>query len=266
MEGLLGPAKSEATLVCGQHRVFLTTASDETSRVLTWINGERPPAPVFLPKMVGSPGESDTSMAPFEDQLVAVKLDETGAVRIWKWKGGAAPTVWTKAVLGAKGDAGLEAVIPAAGMVGLVLTRTVDPGKSCRDADALDTVAEVAIVDDVSGRVVHAPERIETWRCGAEPGPFFSGWAQGQLVVAWPRGADAACARAGVRYGGITYAAVEPRATHAKIGRAGRPTESIADAGCVDGKCYVAALTRGSDPCASADSADAGTLEMFSFP
>jgi hypothetical protein len=130
----------------------------------------------------------------------------------------------------------------------------------------LDTVAEVVIVDDAGGRVIHPPERIETWRCGAEPGPFFSGWAGGQLVVAWPRGADAACARAGVRYGGLSYAIVEPKASRAKTGRAGRAAEAIADAGCVEEKCYVAALTRGADPCGAADSADAGTLEMFAFP
>jgi hypothetical protein len=244
VEGLLGPAKSEATLVCGQHRVFFATATDETSRILTWLDGEKLASPGILPKTADSPGESETSMAPFEDQLVAVKLDQTGTVRIWKWKGGASPAAWTKASLGGKGEAGLEAVIPAAGMLGLVMTRTVDPGKSCRDSDALDTVAEVAVISDVDGRVVHAPERIETWRCGAEPGPFFSGWVQGQLVVAWPRGADAACAKVGVRHGGITYAVIEPKATRARIGRAGRPAEAIADAGCVDGKCFVAAVTR----------------------
>jgi hypothetical protein len=265
-DGLVGTATSEATLVCGQHRVFLAMTSDDTLRVLTWANGEKPRLPIIVPKVVGSSGEGETLMAPFEDQLVAVKLDEKANVRTLRWHGGPSPAVWSKTNLGGKGEAGLEAAVPTAGMLGLVLTRAVDPGKSCPDADALDTVAEVVIVDDAGGRVIHPPERIETWRCGAEPGPFFSGWAGGQLVVAWPRGADAACARAGVRYGGLSYAIVEPKASRAKTGHAGRAAEAIADAGCVDGKCYVAALTRGADPCGAADSADAGTLEMFVFP
>jgi hypothetical protein len=266
IEGLVGPAKSEATLVCARHRVFLAATVQDTSRVFVWARGEKPVSPVVVPKVAGNSGESETSMAGLEDGLVAVKLDENGTVFVWKCKGDKSPSAWTRASLGEKGEAGLEAIVPSAGMLGIVLTRSVDPGKSCKDTDALDTVAEVAIVDDTTGRVLHPPERVETWRCGAEPGPFFTGWVDGQLVVAWPRGADAACARAGVRFGGISYAIVGPKAGRARLGRAGRPAEAVADAGCVGTKCYVAALTRGPDPCAAADSPAAGTLEMFSLP
>ena len=173
-------------------------------------------------------------------------------------------TRWQKVTLAGGDDAALESIEPDGGKIGFLMLRTVPATKGCRTSDANDTVAEVAIFDVEAGKLVHAPERVETWRCGAEPGPFFSGWAAGKFMIGWPRGADAACSRARVRWGGLGFAVVD--AGGARVQHIGRPGDSIAEAGCDARKCYAVVLTRGTDPCGPADGPEAGKLEIVAYP
>jgi hypothetical protein len=255
--------RSEATIVCGRHRAFAVLSGSGELRAIAWTPTKHDASPTVLPKPATA-GDEDTAMATMDDDLVIVKL-ERSVVHTLVWKG-EGTSAWRKSDAIAKEGLALEAVDADQGKIGLLFVRTVAKAKGCPAGETSDAVAEVALVDPASGKLVHAPESIETWKCGAEPGPFFLGWAGGKLVVAWPRGADAACTRAGVKRGGVGYAEVDPVTGKARVGRVARPAETIAPAGCDEAKCYAVALTRGSDPCGPSDGPEAGRLDVIAYP
>jgi hypothetical protein len=271
LPGPLFPSQSEITLVCGAHRAFLASNVEGLVRVVSWAEKDRPQSaatdarPVVLPKPPLASAPDDMLMAAMGDGLALVAL-EAKAIAVAFYRPDQAATRWQKVTLPNGGEATLEGIEPDSDKIGLLMLRTVPSLKGCRNGDANDTVAEVAIFDGESGRLVRSPERVETWRCGAEPGPFFSGWTAGKFVIGWPRGADAACARARVRWGGLGFAVVDPGGAHVRVGHAGPSGDSIAEAGCDADKCYAVALTRGSDPCGPADGPDVGKLEIIAYP
>jgi hypothetical protein len=275
-------SQSEITLVCGGHRAFLASNVDGQVRVVAWPKGDRPDAaitratesrPVVLSKPPLARIPEDMLMGAMDDRLVLVAL-EAKAIAVAIFRPEEAATRWQKVTLANDDEATLEAIEPDStsdgpqgpGKIGLLMLRPVAAIKPCRSSDAGDTVAEVAIFDAATGKLVHSPERVETWRCGAEPGPFFSGWAAGKFVIGWPRGADAACARARVRWGGLGFAVVDPGGARVRVGHAGSPSDTIAEAGCEAEKCYAVGLTRGSDPCGPPDGPEAGKVEIITYP
>jgi hypothetical protein len=273
LPGPLFPSQSEITLVCGEHRAFLASSVEGQVRVVVWEKSEQDaakvePRPVVLAKPPLASAPTDLLMAAMDDRLALVAL-EARTIAVAIFRPDEAITRWQKVTLTAGAEATLEAIEPAAGKIGLLMLRTVPAAKGCRTSDATDasdTVAEVAIFDVEAGKLVHSPDRVETWRCGAEPGPFFSGWAAGKFVIGWPRGADAACARARVRHGGLGFAVVDPGQGRARVGHTGPPSDAIVEAGCDAQKCYAVALTRGGDPCGPADGPEAGKLEIIAYP
>jgi len=262
-EGPLLAGRAQATIVCGQHRAFVVLSAAGELRAAAWTPSAHEVHPVDLPKPPSSGAEEDTLMAAMGDKLVIAKLERsTLHTLVWPDEG----SDWRRAEAAGLQGLALEALEPGQGQLGLLFVRTTARAKGCPRTDVADAVAEVALVDAVSGQFVHAPESVETWRCGAEPGPFFSGWADGNFLVAWPRGADAACVRAGVRRGGLGYAEVDRQTGRAHVGRVMRPAETIVEAGCDAMKCYAVALTRGADACGAADGPDSGRLEIISYP
>jgi hypothetical protein len=270
-EAVAGPvltSQTEATLVCSEHRTFLATNAEGQVRVVAWSSEERDAStalhPVTLPKppLAGAP--DDVVMSATGDGLALVALDAK-SIAIMLYRPEQPISQWHVTKLPSEGMS-LEAVEPEANKIGLLLLHSVPPAKECRKDDANDTVAELAIFDIDAGKLTHPPERVETWRCGAEPGPFFSGWASGKFVVGWPRGADAACARARVRWGGLGFAVVDPGGARVRVEHAGSPADTIVEAGCSKEKCYAVALTRGAEPCGPADGPGAGKAEIVAYP
>jgi hypothetical protein len=257
------PNRAEATVVCGQHRAFFVARGAGELRALAWSHSAERNPPALLPAPTSEGASDETLMTAMDDELVIVKLDGS-IIESLVWSGQGVPG-WRKSSALAQEGLSLEALEGQNGEIGLLFLRTIAKAKGCPAGDATDAVAEVAIVEARSGKLVHAPEPVETWRCGSEPGPFFTGWAGGRFIVAWPRGADATCTRAGVRRGGIGFASVDPKSGRATVGRISRPAETIADAGCDDARCYAVALTRGSDPCAS-DGPESGRVEVIAYP
>jgi hypothetical protein len=256
--------RSEATIVCGQHRAFVALSAPGELTAVAWTKAEHDDRPAALPRPIIAGAEVDTVMAAMDDALAIVKLDRS-VVHTLVWTG-AKGAAWRKAEPIAKEGLALEAVEAEKGKIGLLFVRTIAKAKGCPPGESTDAVAEVALVDAETGKLARAPESLETWRCGAEPGPFFSGWAGGKLVVAWPRGADAACTRAGVKRGGIGYAEVDPASGRARVGRVARAAETIVPAGCDANRCYAVALTRGADPCGPSDGPESGRLEVIAYP
>jgi hypothetical protein len=262
-KGPLLAGRAQATVVCGQQGAFVVLSEEGELRASRWTPVEH--HPISLPSAPPPASDEDTLMASIDDKLVVAKL-RASEVYTLVWQNEKKPRTWRKAELISKDHLTLEAIEPGHDRIGLLFVRTIRRAKGCPAGEAADAVAEVAIVDETTGQFVHPPEAVETWRCGAEPGPFFSGWAQGKLMVAWPRGADAACLHAGVRRGGIGYAEVDGRTGRARVAKIARAAETIVGAGCDGPRCYAIAVTRGSDPCGPADALDAGRLEMIAYP
>jgi hypothetical protein len=262
-------SQSEVTLVCSEHQAFLATNVEGQVRVVTWSAEATSPASsvrqVMLPKPPLSGAPDDLLMSAMSDGLVLVALDSK-AMAAALFRPGQPVTRWQSVKLPSLQGLSLEAIEPEANKIGLLLLRTVAPAKECRKDDANDTVAELAIFDLDASKLVRAPERVETWRCGAEPGPFFSGWASGKFVVGWPRGADAACARARVHWGGLGFGRADPGGAHVQVERVSSPADTIAEAGCDQEKCYAVALTRGAEPCGPADGPEVGKAEIIAYP
>ncbi len=257
-------SRFEITLVCGAHRAFVVTNASGDLRAASWSAGENDVVLATVPKLDSSNTDGDTLMGAMDDKLVIARGDAAGFHAIvWPVERGV--PAWRHDANATREGRALERLEPAGGRLGLLFVRTARHAKGCKGNDTTDAIAEAAVFDVASGKLARAPEALETWKCGAEPGPFFSGWADGKFVIAWPRGADAACVDGGVRRGGLGYAEVDPESGKAKVGRIARPAESIVDAGCEGRRCYAVALTRGASPCGAND-AERGTLELISYP
>lgn len=260
------PGDGEASVVCGQHQAFVVLNRAGEVSVVAWSKGGFDAKPTRLPKVPSAAAEDAIALGAMEDKLVLATSDPL-AIYTLVWARGSDATSWRTANHRTKGEMSIEALEPAAGKIGLVLAETT-AATTCRHGESNDTSISVAIVDAENGKLVRPPERLETWRCGAEPGPILAGWASAKFVLAWLRASDAACSRAGVRYAGLGFAEVDLlRGGPSKTGRAGAAAESIAMAGCGSARCFAVAVTRGStDRCGAADGSEAGKLEVVSFP
>jgi len=263
-EGPFLPGRTEATIVCGRARAFLVLAGSGEVRALRWSPSDHDARPTLLPRVPSAEGDDETVMSAAEDDLVLVKRDSAALYTlVWTGQGAAS---WHKAEMNSPEGRALESIEAEAHWLGMLFLRTVPKAKGCSGSETTDAVLELAVAALDTGKLVHAPEAVETWKCGAEPGPFFTGWTRGKLVAAWPRGADAVCTRAGVKRGGLGFAEVDPAGGRAKVGRIARPAETIAEAGCGESQCYAVALTRGSDPCGASDGPESGRLELVAYP
>jgi hypothetical protein len=265
------PASVDVAIECGQTRVFAVTGSADAAQVVSWVPGAETSAGAVLvpPLAAGGGGDRDErpAMTVASDTLILAAVGRAATLAVWAWSGDGAAPAWLRTKLRVGEGAGVEVVEASEDAIGILTTREVEASRGCPSgSDPTDTIAEIALVGRADGRVMHPLERVESWRCGAEPARFWSGMPGGRFVAAWARGADAACVRAGVRRGGVGFVSVDAGGGRATIGRAGRPAETFADAGCDERACYVAAITRGPDACAPVDGAAAGAIELFSFP
>lgn len=256
--------RSEATVICGQHRAFVVTNTGGELRALAWSPSSHNAQPALLARSPSAAG-GETIMSALADNLVIAKLQKSTFSTL-VWPGETSGSAWRSDAMAPADGRTLEAMEPWQGQLGLLFVHAIAKVKGCTGGEKTDSVAEVGLADVATGKLARAPEPVETWKCGAEPGPFFTGWANGKFVVAWPRGPDAACAAAGVRRGGIGYAAVDPRTGRARVGRVLRPADAIVDAGCDATQCYAVALTRGPNPCDASDGPESGRLEVISYP
>ncbi len=260
-------AGTAASLLCGATRAFLLVdrESEHVARALA-----SPPPPDVALGGAREPGDVERSFAAYVagDQLVALRLGSKRGLRFRTWDGvtrEAGP--WVHADLALEGEVAFELALVTADAIAVVTSRSVEASRACPD-DSGDTVAELSIVRRSDGAVRRAADRLETWRCGAEPGPFWGGTPRGRFVVAWPRGVDSACAKLGVRYGGLSVASagVEGKGPP-RVDRLGAPAEAIEDAGCDDERCVAIALARGeAGACVAADDPSSGAPRVLAYP
>lgn len=260
-------AGNAASLLCGKTRAF-ALVEREKERVARSLGV--PPLDVALLGGEREQDEAEQSFAAYiaGDELIAVRVGAKSGLRFRSWDGASRePGPWVRADLPPAPDLSIELALVAGDALALVTTHSVEPAKPCPD-ESSDVVAELSIVRRADGVVRRAADRLETWRCGAEPGPFWGGTPGGRFVVGWPRGVDTACAKLGARYGGLTVAAasVEGKGTP-RVERIGAPAEAIEDAGCDDERCVAVALGRGeTGACVGTDDERAGAPRVLVYP
>ena len=265
LEGPEVEGRSEGAVVCGRERVFLIAGKDEITHAVMWNPGTKEiSTPLSIRRPEDATNEDDVAVTTDGAALVIVRMSDTAAISVFTWSGSEAPPPWTRAQFHTTGEIALEVVEALGDAIGLAVSESVDGKGSCAEGkDASDTALRVGVLAR-DGHVLHPLDRVENWRCGAEAGPFWGGWANRRFHVMWPRPADAACARAGVRYGGIGYVVLDGSRSKEPmhVERAGLPAEAVAGAGCDEDRCYVASITRGASPCAPGDNPEAGAIEV----
>ena len=196
--------RSEGVLVCGRERVFLLASRDEVTHAVAWDPSSTKQLPsVVLAKPDDAGNEDDVAVTSDGESLLIVRMTDNAAVSLLTWKGEGPPDPWVRAQFRTEGESALEAVEATRDAVGLVITQPTDGSKPCPEgAETGDTVLRAGLLGR-DGRVLHAFDRLETWRCGREAGPFFAGFTGARFQVVWARVADATCAKAGARYGGF---------------------------------------------------------------
>ena len=205
------------------------------------------------------------------DELVVVRAGEKSGVQIRLWDGSSdKPSAWEKTALSLPEDSTIEHVMVTATHVVFVTSRDAGATHTCADGEQPDTIAEVSVVSRADGKVTRQAERIESWRCGADVGPFFGGMVQNKIAIAWPRGADVACSKKGVRFGGIGFATFAPGGEgNRKVSSINSPAEWLEFAGCSTERCSVVAIdrTKSSDnTCVDGADPEAGEPKVLSFP
>ena len=205
--------------------------------------------------------ERGFTLVPAGEAFLAVRLGARGlAFRTL----GVAAGPWIRSKLRVADDATLELAIATEDVVAVVLSRGAAAARDC-PGDEVDAIAELVVVDRASGALRRDAERLDRWTCGANPGPFFGGAAGDKIVVSWPRGASAACAKLGVRWGGVAWVTTTGVAP-IKVARVDAPAEALADAGCDEARCALVALSRGRDgACLPASDPDAGDVRVISL-
>lgn len=231
------------SLYCDTRRAYLV-ADDGKSRTLLAIEEGKTIGPVAL----DSKGdEQGLSYSVDQDALMIARLSAKGELALRSWGAeAAAPSPWV--IINDKFDAGsvIEMVMQREGKVALVMARHVD-AEGCKNGETSHTIGELVVVDVAQRALARPRVRLDQWACGAEPGPFGGGAAARGFVVSWPRGIDAACARAGARYGGIGFVEVPLDGGAAKPGRREAPGSDMADLGCEGASCGAVVLARGDE-------------------
>lgn len=246
------PSGLASSLVCSPRGPVLVV--DEGGKRMLRLASD-PPMQISLPD---EDDERGFSLAPTPGgELVAVRLGAHGlALRTW----GATLSPWVRSPAKIAADSTLEVAVATESIVAVVLSRPVPASRS--SCDESDAVAELWLIDRATGAARREGERLERWGCGAAPGPFWGSVVRDSVVVWWPRGASTACAKLGVRWGGIGWAVTSGGPS--KITHEDAPADDLADAGCDGSRCVVVALSRAKEgACLPASDPDAGDVRAL---
>lgn len=257
-----------ASLACGQTRAFVSgdTGPSRVARRLDPGSAGSAASIATLSKdaELGKDEERAFLVLATGDGLLAVRLLAKGGLATRAWSGDAEPGPWLASDAKLGKEPSIELVVASETTIGVVLSRPVDAARDCPGGED-DAIAELVVLDRATGKARKDPRELDRWTCGGDPGPFFGGVVGDRVVVAWPRGADTACSKLGVRHGGLGYLATRDGA--GKIVRLDAPAEAFVDAGCDKDRCAVAYLARGAPgACVAGASPDAGEPRVLAFP
>ena len=239
-------ARGAASLLCGERRAYVQRDDGLHRTVQALADGHLlGPAP-----LEARDDEQSSASVIDRDALVlarltsrANRLEPLGVLSLRRWEADAPwPGPWRE-VPGPDYPGSLELLLARGPLVAAVLVTAV-PADGCKNGETTHAVAELLVVDAERGRV-RPRQRLDQWNCGAEPGPFGGGVTAAGFVVSWPRGADTACTRLGVRHSGLGFVVAPLDGGALRPGRREEPADDLLDLGCEASGCHALALTRG---------------------
>ncbi len=229
-----------SSLFCGQRRAYLLVDDGKTQRLWA-LEGERVRGPIALDS---KDDERGLVFSVEQDTLHAARIDGKGQLALRRWPADAeAPGPWTPLADPAEPGSSLELLLARPPRIALVLGRHLD-ADDCKNGENFHTVAELRWIDLETRALARQKVNLDTWRCGAEAGPFGGGQGGEGVVVSWPRGVGAGCARQGAKQGGVGFLEV-PMEGAPRGGKVEAPSWDLLDLGCEGGRCGALTLARG---------------------
>jgi hypothetical protein len=232
----------DPSLVCGDRTVFVLGDGDEDLTVSTFVPGEpaRPPTILIRQADFGDDDEREHDTYTVGDDLAVVRIGAAGAVSMRELPRGRAPTAWRKLKRSLSQDDDVVAVDGDPHSTILVYTREAEG--ACAGVGSTAEGVRALRVDRESGD--EAPLELAPPDCDRTLGPFWVASASGTPVVVWiERGTKAAPKAPPIRGLGVGRF----RADGGGPSSISIAADALANEGCDETGCFLAALVRGPD-------------------
>ena len=251
------PPDRDPTLVCGDHDVVVLGDGDDDLTASTFIPGDtaaRSPAALMRNVDFGD-DEREHDAFSIGDDLGLVRIGTSGAVALREVPRGGAPGPWRKLKHSLSTDDDVVTVDGDA--TGIVIVVTHDADDACAEGGAAAESVRALRVDRKTGEESIVP--LASADCDRSRGPFWIASAPSGSLVAWVERRTAQSPKA-APVAGLSFRVF--RADGVLAGRIEQPADAIADSGCDDEGCSVAALIR--EP--GADGTRPAPIRVFAYP
>jgi hypothetical protein len=235
------PADRDPGLLCGDHALTVLGDGDDDLTAMRLVPGEaaRPSEAVILRQAdFGGDEEREHHLYSVGDDLGLVRLAASGAVAWREVRRTGAPTPWRRLDHAIAADDDIVAIDGDA--AGTLVVTTHETDESCPDVSATAASVRALRIDRSTG--AEAVLDLAPADCERSPGPFWIAAAPGGApAVAWVE------RRAGPPPRAAPIDAVVVRVLRPDGVRAGRVdvvADAVADGGCDDRGCMLAALAR----------------------
>jgi hypothetical protein len=234
----------DASLVCGDHAVFVLGDGDDDVTATVFVPGGAPAASPVVAMRDGDFGEDDErehDVYTLGDDLGLVRVASSGAVALRDLPRDGAPTPWRRLrqTLPARDD--VVAVDGDAGATFLVFTRDAD--EACPGIGSTAETVRALRVDRKTGAESFLD--LAPADCDRSPGPFWiASTAPEGVTLGWVERATRLAARAPPIVGASLRTVPRVDAGALKARRIDLQADAVVDAGCDDRGCSLAALLR----------------------
>jgi hypothetical protein len=246
------PRERDPSLVCGDRAVFVLGDGDDDLTASAFVPGEGPaPAPAPVVREADFADEEREHHAYASgDELGLVRIGASGTVALRGVPATGTPGPWRTLRRTLSEDDDVVAVDADANVLAIVYTHETD--EDCAGMGAAMVGTRVLRVDRSTG----TESRLELSKpeCDRSLGPFWLAVAPGMPVVAWVERAASLSAKAPPIAGVALRALSGDAGTLARIELA---ADAVADAGCDESGCFLAALVRPTGQGPEADDAGA---------
>ncbi len=250
------PSDRDPSLVCGDHQVQVLGDGDDDLVAISFVPGDataRPPMTVLREADFSEELREHDEYA-VDDDLALLRVGTSGAMAIRDVPRAGAPGPWRTLKHELSGDD--DAVAVDGDRATAVIVATHDLDEACPGAGSTESV-QAFIVDRKTGAdsvVVLSPGDCEQAR-----GPFWIGSTAEGPVVAWVERPTKLASKA-APIAGVAYRWIRPEGVRA--GRIALEADAVADGGCDDRGCFVAALVR--EP--GTDGMRPAPIRVFAYP
>jgi hypothetical protein len=249
----------DPALVCGDHAVVVLGDGDDDLTATSFVPGENAAQPPRVASRDGDFGEDEErehDAYAVGDDLGLVRVAASGSVAVREMPRGGAPGPWRKLKQTIPPDDDVVAVDGDADATFVVFTHDADD--ACPGIGSTAESVRALRVDRKSG--AESVLDLAPADCDRSPGPFWIAPSPGGSTVAWVERA----AKAPAKTAAIAAVALRTLAAGAAIKprRIDLQADAVADSGCDDAGCSVAALLRPPD----ADGMQPESIAVFAYP